>query len=96
MWETDYQDTTRCEMMVYIELLYLIGIKKGHHANMMELFSNNDIGIEIAKAVMSFKRFLFLTCLWFDDKTEFDVARVIMVVRDRWEDFFRFWPWHFF
>lgn len=68
--ERDCQDVTRCEMMAYFGLLYLIGIKKGHHANVKELFSNDGTGIEIARSVMSYKRFLFLTrCLRFDDRT---------------------------
>lgn len=44
-------------------MLYLIGIKKG-------LWANDRTGIEITRAVMSYKRFLFITCcLRFDDQS---------------------------
>ena len=56
--------------MAYLGLLYLIGIKKSHHANVKDIFPSYGTRIEIAShAVMSYKRFLFITrCLIFDDK----------------------------
>lgn len=67
--DRDCTITSRAEMMAYFRLLYMIGIKKGHHVNVKELFSSDGTGIEITRAVMGYKRFLFLTsCLRFDDK----------------------------
>ncbi|XP_077301051.1 piggyBac transposable element-derived protein 4 [Arctopsyche grandis] len=65
----DCKNIDRPEFMAYFGLLYLIGIKKSHHANVKEIFASDGTGIEIARAVMSYKRFLFITrCLRFDDK----------------------------
>lgn len=67
--DRDCKNIDRQEFMAYLGLLYLIGIKKSHHANVKEIFSSDGTGIEIARAVMSYKRFLFITrCLRFDDK----------------------------
>jgi hypothetical protein len=58
-----------CEILAYFELLFLIGIKKAHHANVKELWSADGSSIEITRATMSYKRFLFLCrCLRFDDR----------------------------
>lgn len=66
----DYKDISRSELMAYFGLLYLIGIKKEHHANVLELWANDGTGIEITRAVMSYKRFLFITrCLRLDDRS---------------------------
>jgi len=68
--DRDCKNIDRQEFMAYLGLLYLIGIKKSHHANVKEIFASDGTGIEIARAVMSYKRFLFITrCLRFDDKT---------------------------
>jgi len=65
----DCLDTSRCEILAYFGLLFLIGIKKAHHANVKELWSADGSGIEITRATMSYKRFLFLCrCLRFDDR----------------------------
>ncbi|XP_050502395.1 piggyBac transposable element-derived protein 4 isoform X4 [Diabrotica virgifera virgifera] len=67
--DRDCKNIERHELMAYFGLLYLIGIKKSHHANMKEMFAGDGTGIGIARAVMGHKRFLFITrCLRFDDK----------------------------
>lgn len=66
----DCQDTTRCEILALIGTLFIIGTKKGSHTNVLELWATNGTGIQILRAVMSYKRFLFLLrCLRFDDKS---------------------------
>ncbi|XP_060846028.1 piggyBac transposable element-derived protein 4-like [Rhopalosiphum padi] len=68
--DRDCKVTARSELLAYFGLLYLIGIKKGHHTNVLELWANDGTGIEITRAVMSYKRFLFITrCLRFDDRS---------------------------
>ncbi|KAJ8954858.1 hypothetical protein NQ318_023422 [Aromia moschata] len=74
--ERDCKDITRDELMVYFGLLYLIGIKKAHLSNVKEIFANDGTGIQIVRAAMSYKRFLFITrCLRFDDKATRDERR---------------------
>jgi len=64
----DCLDTSRCEILAYFGLLFLIGVKKGHHVNVKELWAADGSGIEVTRAAMSYKRFLFLgRCLRFDD-----------------------------
>jgi len=68
--DRDCKDISRSELLAYFGLLYLIGIKKGHHKNVLELWANDGTGIEITRVVMSYKRFLFITrCLRFDDRS---------------------------
>ena len=68
--DRDCKNIDRKEFMAFLGLLYLIGIKKSHHANVKEIFATDGTGIEITRAVMSYKRFLFIArCLRFDDKT---------------------------
>lgn len=67
--DRDCKNIDRHELMAYLGLLYLIGIKKSHHANVKEIFASDGTGMQITRAVMSYKRFLFITrCLRFDDK----------------------------
>lgn len=67
--ERDCKDTTRCEILALIGILFLVGIKKGSHTNVLELWATNGTGIQILRAAMSYKRFLFLLrSLRFDDK----------------------------
>lgn len=64
----DCLDTSRCEILAYFGLLFLIGMKKSHHANVKELWAADGSDIEVARAAMSYKRFLFLgSCLRFDN-----------------------------
>ncbi|KAJ8953480.1 hypothetical protein NQ318_023601 [Aromia moschata] len=74
--ERDCKDITRDELLAYFGLLYLIGIKKAHLSNVKEIFANDGTGIQIVRAAMSYKRFLFITrCLRFDDKAPRDERR---------------------
>lgn len=68
--ERDCKNIELPEFMAYLGLLYMIGLKNGHHANVKEIFASDGTGIQLARAAMSYKRFLFITrCLRFDDKT---------------------------
>ncbi|XP_024873440.1 uncharacterized protein LOC112455634 [Temnothorax curvispinosus] len=68
--ERDCRDTTRCEILALIGTLFFIGTKKGSYTNVLELWTTNGTGIQILRAVMGYKRFLFLLrCLRFDDKS---------------------------
>lgn len=67
--ETDAKETTRDEIMALFGLLYILGTKKANHTNVSELWTTDGSGMQILRAVMSSKRFLFLLrCLRFDDK----------------------------
>lgn len=60
--------TDRSEIMGLIGILFLIGIKKAHFVNVKELWDSDGTGMEILRAAMSYKRFLFLMrSLRFDD-----------------------------
>ena len=68
--ERDAKDTTRDEVLALLGLLYLIGVKKANHTNVTELWTTDGSGMEITRAIMSYKRFLFLLrCVRFDDKS---------------------------
>nr|XP_022907230.1 piggyBac transposable element-derived protein 4-like [Onthophagus taurus] len=68
--ERDCQNTTICEILALFGTLFLIGTKKGSHVNVMDLWNSDGTGIQILRAVMGSKRFLFLLrSLRFDDKS---------------------------
>lgn len=51
-------------------MLYLIGLKKSTHTNVLELWDNDGTGLPLLSAIMSYERFLFLLRhMRFDDKT---------------------------
>jgi len=61
-------ETSRSEIMALLGLLCLIGTRKGHHANVRELWTADGTGVQILRACMSYDRFLFLLrCIRFDD-----------------------------
>ena len=61
-------ETSRNEIMALLGLLYLIGTRKGHHANVRELWTADGTGVQILTACMGYDRFLFLLrCTRFDD-----------------------------
>lgn len=65
----DCHETSREELMAVLGVLFLIGTKKGHHVNVRELWASDGSGMAILRAVMSYRRFLFiLSTMTFDDK----------------------------
>ena len=46
---------SRSEIMALLGLLYLIGTRKGHHANVRELWTANGTGVQILRASASMK-----------------------------------------
>lgn len=52
--------------------------KKGHHTNVKELWAVDGLDIEITRASMSYKQFLFLTrCINFNDRKTRDERQKI-------------------
>lgn len=67
--ERDAKKTTRNEILAFIGLLFLSGVKKANHTNFLELWNADGSGIEIFRACMSYNRFLFLlSAIRFDSK----------------------------
>lgn len=65
----DVKEMTREEFMALLGILFLIGTKKAHHVNVHELWAPDGSGMPILRAVMSYRRFLFLLSnIRFDDK----------------------------
>ena len=61
-------ETSRSEIMALLGLLYLIGTRKGHHANVRELWTADGTGVQILRTCMSYDHLLFLfQCLRFND-----------------------------
>lgn len=68
--DRDCLPTDRTELMALFGILYLIGLRKGNHANVQEIWASDGTGITIVRAAMSYRRFLFLLrCMRFDDRT---------------------------
>ena len=64
------------ELWAFIGLMYLIGVSRSAHENVLELWSTNGDGRDIFRAVMSAKRFMFLVQnLRFDDKDTREIRR---------------------
>ncbi len=62
-------DTYREEILSLIGLLFLSGVMKSAHENILDLWDTNGWGRNIFRASMSVRRFRFLvSCLRFDDK----------------------------
>lgn len=67
--DRDANEMTKAELLAVFGVLYLLGIKKENHTNVLELWTDDGSGLGILRACMSYKRFLFLLrCLRFDDK----------------------------
>ena len=61
-------ETSRNEIMALLGLLFLVGTRKGHHANVRELWTADGTGVQILTACISYDCFLFLLrCTRFDD-----------------------------
>ena len=58
------------EICAVIGILYLIGLKRSAHTNVVDLWDKDGTGIPLLRAVMSYRRFQFLLrFLRFDDKS---------------------------
>nr|CAH7743452.1 unnamed protein product [Callosobruchus chinensis] len=61
--KTDFE-----EISAVLGLLYMAGLKKTNHLNLLELWATDGSGIECFRATMNIKRFYFLLrALRFDD-----------------------------
>ena len=67
--ERDAKILTKTVLMAFLGLLFLSGVKRAGHVSFLELWAADGSGIEIFRACMSYKRFLFLLlAIRFDDK----------------------------
>ena len=67
--ERDTKIFKKTELMGFLGLLFLSGVNRAGHMSFLELWATNGSGIEIFRASMSYKRFLFLLfVIRFDDK----------------------------
>ena len=65
----DAKITTKTELMAFLGLLVLSGVKRAGHVSFLELWATDGSGIEIFRACMSYNRFLFLLlAVRFDDR----------------------------
>ena len=65
----DAKITTKTELMAFLGLLVLSGVKRAGHVSFLELWATDGSGIEIFRAFMSYNRFLFpLLAIRFDDR----------------------------
>lgn len=53
--ERDVKETTRAELLALIGLLYLIGVKRANHTNLLELWTDDGTGLEICRSTMSYR-----------------------------------------
>ncbi|XP_066249572.1 piggyBac transposable element-derived protein 4-like [Euwallacea similis] len=59
----DCKSTTREELTTFLGAMFLIGTYKGGRVNIIELWNSDGTGMEMLRALMSYKRFLFLCML---------------------------------
>ncbi|XP_014467763.1 PREDICTED: uncharacterized protein LOC106740840 isoform X2 [Dinoponera quadriceps] len=89
--ERDVKWMTRAELLALIGLLYLTGVKRANHTNLLELWTDDGTGLEICRSTMSYRRFLFLLdCLRFDDRSTRTMrlrTDKLALVRNVWEKF---------
>ena len=65
----DAKITTKTELMAFLGLLVLSGVKRAGHVSFLDLWATDGSGIEIFLACMSYYRFLFLLlAIQFDDR----------------------------
>lgn len=65
----DAKNTTTNEVLAFIGILILAGVKKQNHTNFLELWTTDGTGSEIFRSCMNCNRFLFLlTAIRFDNK----------------------------
>ena len=66
--DRDCKLTSITEILALIGALFLIGVKRTNHANVLELWNRDGTGLLALRGIMSYKRFLFLLrSLRFDD-----------------------------
>ncbi|XP_055928585.1 piggyBac transposable element-derived protein 4-like [Argiope bruennichi] len=87
----DCKQTCRSEFMALMGLLYFIGTMKSQHTNVEQLWASDGTGIQILRAAMSYKRFLFLLrCIRFDDidtGAERRKSDKLAAIRSIWDSF---------
>ncbi|GFR26761.1 DDE_Tnp_1_7 domain-containing protein [Trichonephila clavata] len=65
----DAKNTTTNEVLAFIGIIILAGVKKRNHTNFLELWTTDGTGSEIFRSCMNCNRFLFLlSAIRFDDK----------------------------
>lgn len=68
--DRDCRDMSKSELLALIGLLFLIGSRHSHHANVRELWESDGTGMMFLRATMSYTRLLFLLrYLRFDDSS---------------------------
>lgn len=69
--QRDFKSTSRNEIMALIGVLFLLAIKKGNRADIVEHWQSDGTGLVILRANFSYRRFLFLLrSLRLDDVTD--------------------------
>lgn len=51
----DLTATTKTELLAVLGLLYLIGMKRASHTNLLELWADDGTGLEICRSTMNYK-----------------------------------------
>jgi len=51
----DLNETTRTELLAVFGLLYLVGMKRASHTNLLELWANDGTGLEICRSTMNYR-----------------------------------------
>lgn len=54
--ERDVKWTTKAELLALIGLLYLTGVKRANHTNLLELWTDDGTGLEICRSTMSYRQ----------------------------------------
>ena len=68
--ERHAKNVTKTELMAFLGLLFLSGVKRARRTNFRDLWATDGSGIEIFRACISYNRFLFLlSAIRFDDKS---------------------------
>lgn len=85
------KDLDMIELKAFIGLLYLSGIMKSGHEDVVSLFASDGTGRDIFRAVMSVSRFLFILInLRFDDQATRNERKIydkLAAIRELWDLF---------
>lgn len=69
--ERDARETDYAGMCAYIGVLYMLGVSKSNKSNLLDVWRNDGLGIEIFRLVMGVNRFKFLQqMIRFDDVSD--------------------------